>query len=141
MSKIFWNFILIASLMAVPGACSRNKYNGVYVGTLTRETQTIAIDKSVSGKTVEDEENLLVQVKQEGDDVYLTISGSRLLGDCRLQAKLSKNGAAYIDTPQTCSESMSLQGSMNKGGEDLLFSLNGYGQTTNQNYRFRGLKK
>ena len=141
MCKNFVNFIFIACLGVAVGSCSWNRYNGVYIGKLTRETQSIAIDKSVTAASTDEEENLLVQIRQEGDDAFLTISGSRLLGDCSLRADVSKNGAAYIDTPQTCSESMSLQGSMNKGGDELLFSLNSYGQTSNQYYRYRGIKK
>ena len=66
-------------------------------------------------KTTDEEADLLVTIKQEGKDVFLSIHNSRLLGNCNLRAKLHKNGSAYIDDPQSCSLSLPLTGSIGVG--------------------------
>lgn len=128
------NFIFIACFLGLVISCSGKKFDGAFTGTLTAQTNT-------AGTTGGEEKNLLVLVKQDGSEAVLNISGSRLLGDCRLRANINKNGTAYIDNPQTCSNALPLVGSISVGGDELVFSLRGYGQSSNEYYLFRGLKK
>lgn len=139
--KNFLNFILAALLIGVGGGCWRERLDGVYTGQMSRQTETLTAYKTVSGTVTDEEENLLVVLKREGDSVFIKITGSRLIGDCDLRADVDRKNGAIIRIPQTCSDSMSLQGTLTVGGDNLVFSLNGYSQTFNQWYRFNGYRK
>ena len=143
MKSNLFNFIIFALCLNVVIACSTNKFNGVYVGTLTSsETKRRAADNSVLETTGDEEKNLIVILKQDGNEVFVSITGSRLLGECSLRARIDKkNGAAYVDRPQLCSNSLSLTGSFSVGSDELIMSLGGFTQYSDQSYRFRGLSK
>jgi len=135
-----FNITLAALCLIFAGSCSR--YEGVYVGTLTAENEQKSFSGAVSDAKFEEEKNLLVIVKQDGREAFVSIVGSRLLGDCRLRAEIDKNGAAYFKDPQSCSASGNLEGSMNVGKDELVLALREFSQYSNQRYLFRGwLKK
>jgi hypothetical protein len=143
MKKNFLNFIFIAGLLGAAGSCSWNKMDGVYKGTLKEETK-LPVSYEYGAPTMKNDEEtgLLVFITQENNDVFIKITGSRLLGDCNLRADLGKKSDAIIRIPQTCSNSSSLDGSLVVGNAgNLLFTLRSYGQNTNQTFRFEGWKK
>ncbi|GEM_PF-2791243 len=135
------NLIFIVFCFCLIISCSSNKYNGVFNGTLTADMERLGADKSVLDKTTDEEAGLLVTIKQEGKDVFLSIHNSRLLGTCNLRARINKNGTAYIDDPQPCSSSLPITGSIGVGDYEMSFTLSGYSQYSNHVFRYSAKKK
>ncbi len=124
------------------GGCSLNKYHGAFSGTLTSDIKRLGTDGSVLETIRDEEKGLLVMLKQDGDEVFVAITNSRLLGNCSLRAKINrKNGTAYIDNPQPCNNSISLTGSLTAAGDELNMSLGGFTQYSDLNLKFNGLLK
>lgn len=141
MKRNVLNLLTIAVCFCAVSSCSSSKFNGAFKGTLSAEIQHLGYGKTVTNTTYEKEENLTVILKQEGDEVLITILNSEQLGNCDLRAKISRNGSAYIDNPQFCSASEALTGSLNTGSGQMSFTLRSYSEYSNRTFQFTGFGK
>lgn len=139
-TTLFLFLILISTV--VPGSgCGSRSFEGEYVGELRSEA--FRSDGSAVPGTgdLAPEKDLTVKVRQDGDRVSVEISRSRILGDCEFIFKISKNGTAYIETPQTCTQSIPLEGTIDNQSGSLNLVLRGFESTSSRTFRFKGFKK
>lgn len=132
--------VLFLTAILVAG-CKSGSFEGVYVGELRSESYRDNGSMISGGDDASTEANLTLKVRQDGDRVSLEISRSRLLGDCELFLKVSKNETAYVEPPQTCTQSLPLDGTMTNNSGELTVVLRGFDSTSSKTFRFKGYKK